>query len=175
LFPFPLAIRFVGATPVSISVPTMVIEALLLIGMVWLMEVLVFSPVRKAWREREQNIQSGLEASSAVRDEAADVHEEVRRILGEARRQAQRSIDGVTEEGDQLRAERIAEATAEFQRLVNEARIEIQAEQAQAAAQLQNQIIDLALQAAAKVTGRSYDAPETRQLAASVVGEESLV
>lgn len=173
--PFPLVPRFVGATPVSISVPTMVIEAVILIGMVWLMEVLVFSPIRKAWREREQSVQSGLEASVAVREEAADVHEEVRRILSEARRQSQRSIDEVTTEGERLRAERIAEATAEFQRLLNEARVEIQAEQAQAAAQLRNQVIDLALQAAAKVTGRSYDEPETRQLAAAVVGRESLV
>lgn len=165
----PVADRFVAATPVSLSVPTMAIMVVILIGMVWVMEKLLFSPVRTAWRERDQNIQSGIEASSAVRDEAAEAREEVRRILFEARREAQRSIDEVTSEGDRLRTEQTAEATAEFQRLVDEARGQIQAARTQAAAVLQDLVIDLALEAASKVAGRSYSTPEVRQLAAVAV------
>lgn len=167
-----LTFRFVAATPVSISIPTMLIMVVILAGMVWLMEKLLFTPVRTAWREREQSIQSGIEASTSVRDEAAEAQEEVRRILADARRQAQQSIDEVTAEGSRLRDERVTEATAEFQRLVEEARQEIDAARAQAAAQLHDLVIDLALEAAAKVTGRSYNTPETRQLAATVVSRE---
>jgi F-type H+-transporting ATPase subunit b len=165
---------FVASSPISFSVPTLVVELLIFLGMVWLMERFVFSPVRAAWREREERIQAGIEASTATRDEAIEAREEVRRILSEARREAQRSIDSVTKEGEELRTKQIEEATTEFQRLVNQARIEIQAEQAKASAQLRDQVIDLALEAASKIGGRSYDAPDTRELAASVVASGGL-
>src|SRR5690348_9055804 len=101
--------------------------------MVWLMERLLFTPIRRAWREREAVIQAGLEASTLTRDEAEEARVEVHRILREARQNAQTGIDAAIAEGDQVRAAKVAEATEEFQRLVTEARIEIQAEQAQAA------------------------------------------
>lgn len=167
-------VRLVLATPVSISIPTLLIEALVLIGMVFLMERLVFGPIRSAWRERDERIQAGLEATSETRDEAQEAHEEVRNILATARRRAQETLDEVTSEGEQARVRAVDEATAEFQRLVNEARVQIQAEQAQAAAQMRNLVIDLALEAASKVSGRGYDSREVRELAASVVSREGL-
>jgi F-type H+-transporting ATPase subunit b len=166
------AVKFVAATPISISIPTLVIELLIFLGMVWLMEATVFGPIRRAWRERDEAIQAGLAASSSAQNEAEEARTEVQRILNDARRQAQSAIDDVTAEGDRLRAEYVEQATAEFQRLVNEARVQIQAEQAQAAAQLRDRIIDLALEAASQVTGRSYATAEVRQLAASVVSRE---
>ncbi|GEM_PF-2296052 len=164
----------VAATPVSISVPTLIIEALVLLGMVWLMEATVFGPVRRAWRERNQQIEAGLRAVGETRDETAEARDEVRRILTEARREAQRILDEVSQEGASLRAQQIEEATAEFQRLVGEARVQIQSEQAQAAAQLRDLVIDLALEAASKVTGQTYATPQTRELAAAAVAREGL-
>lgn len=159
----------VAATPISISIPTLIIELLIFLGMVWAMETLVFGPIRRAWRERNEHIQAGLAATSATRDEAEEARAEVRRILTEARRQAQAAIDEVTGEGEGLRTRRIEEATTEFHRLVNEARVQIQAEQVQAGAQMRNLVIDLALEAAGKVSGGQYTSPEVRELAAAVV------
>jgi F-type H+-transporting ATPase subunit b len=162
----------VASTPISVSIPTLVIELLIFLGMVGLMERLVFTPIRQAWRERDAAIQAGLEASTLTRDEAEEARAEVNRILRQARQHAQAAIDAAIAEGDKVRAAKIAEATEEFQRLVTEARIEIQAEQAQAAAQLRQWVVDLALEAAARVSGQSYDDPEVRELAAAVVGRE---
>ncbi|HEV3312554.1 MAG TPA: F0F1 ATP synthase subunit B [Chloroflexota bacterium] len=166
-------VPIVATTPISFSVPTLLVELGIFLGMVWLMELLVFNPVRNARREREANIQAGLEATTATRDEAAEAREEVRRILNQARREAQASLDEVTSEGARLRSERIREATEEFQRLLTAARIDIQAEQAQASAQLRDMVVDLAVEAASRVTGHSYATPETRELAASVVQREA--
>ncbi len=167
-----MPVPVVASTPISVSIPTLIIELLIFLGMVWLMERLVFTPIRKAWREREAAIQAGLEASSLTRDEAEESRAEVSRILREARQHAQVAIDSAIAEGDKVRAAKIGEATDEFQRLVTEARIEIQAEQAQAAAQLRQWVVDLALEAASRVSGQSYDSPEARDLAAAVVGQE---
>lgn len=164
-----------AATPISVSIPTLVIEALIFGGVVWIMEVFVFAPIRKAWRERDEAIQAGLSASSDTRAEADESRDAVRQVLMRARQEAQAAIDVAVAEGNTVRAEQIAEANAEFQRLVNDARVQIQAEQAQVAAQLQDRAVDLALAVASRVTGTPYDTPETRELAAAVVGREALL
>lgn len=168
LVPIPV----VASTPISVSIPTLIIELLIFLAMVWLMERMVFTPIRQAWRERDAAVQAGLDASTMTRDEAEESRTEVSRILRDARQNAQTSIDAAIAEGDNVRAAKIEEATAEFQRLVDEARVQIQAEQAQAAAQLRQWVVDLALEAAARVSGQSYATPDVRELAAAVVGRE---
>lgn len=163
-----------AANPIAISVPTLLIEVVIFLGMVFLLDRLVFDPIRKAWRERDALVQAGLQASTDTRLEAEEAHAEVRRILGDARRQAQKTFDEVSAEADRLRTEQLEQALAEFHRLVEEARVSIQAEQALAGEQMRNMVIDLALEAASRVTGRSYDIPEARQLAADVIARESL-
>ena len=165
----------VAANPISISVSTLLIEVAIFLAMVWVMDRLVFTPIRTAWRERDDAIQAGIEASTSTRDEAEEARREVRRILSEARHEAQRTIDEVRGEGEQLRAQTIDGATAEFQRLVNEARVEIQAEQVQAATQLRDVVVDLALEAASKIAHKSIDDANARELAAAVVTQARLV
>lgn len=160
--------------PVSISVPTLVIELVIFLLMVWSMQALVFGPIRDKWAERDRLIQEGLAASSEGRDEAAHAREEVQRILREARREAQHMIDTVTAEGNRLQEELVAQATGEFRQRVDEARSEIAREREQSASALQSRIVDIALQAAAAVSGESYTQPRVRELAAAVVSREGL-
>jgi len=141
---------------------------------VWLMERLVFQPIRAAWSERNKNIQLGLAASTEGRDEAEQAREEVRRILAAARQQAQAGMDEASAEGNRIRDQLIAQATEEFRRLLDEARIQIVADSQQTAEQLQDRIVDVVLLAAARVTGKSYDDAPVRELAAAVVQREGL-
>jgi len=163
-----------ASVPVSISVSTLVVELLIFLLMVYLMERLVFNPIRHAWAERDRRIQEGLAAANLGREEAEEGREEVRQILTDARRQAQQSIDASTAEGDRVRDELVAQATAEFRRLVDAARDDIAAQRARTADALQGRIIDLALLAASHVTGESYSQPKVRELAATVVRREGL-
>jgi F0F1-type ATP synthase membrane subunit b/b' len=48
--------------PVSISIPTLVVELVIFLATVWLMQTLVFEPIRVAWEQREKAIQEGLAA-----------------------------------------------------------------------------------------------------------------
>jgi len=160
--------------PVSISLPTLVVELVIFLLMVFAMERLVFDPIRAAWAERERRIQEGLAASTLGREEAERAHQEVLRILADARRQAQSSIDAATSSGSQARDQLLAQATEEFRRLVAEAREEISAERERSAAALRDRIVDIALQAATTVTGQTYEGPRVRELAAAVVSREGL-
>ncbi len=165
---------FLASVPVSISVSTLVVELVIFLLMVWLMERLVFRPIRGAWNERNRRIADGLAASNESRDEAAKARDEVQSILAGARRQAQSDIDAATTSGDRTREELLARATAEFRRLVDGAQEEISAERTRTVASLRGRIVDLALLAASQVTGQSYDEPNVRQLAATVVSQEGL-
>jgi F-type H+-transporting ATPase subunit b len=163
-----------GSVPVSISVSTLVIELLIFLLMVYLMERLVFNPIRDAWAERDRRIQEGLAAATISREEAEEGRDEVRRILADARLQAQQAIDAATARGDQIRDELVAQATAEFRKLVEAAQGDISAQRERTAEELQARIIDLSLLAASHVTGQSYSQPRVRELAAAVVSREGL-
>lgn len=160
--------------PVSISLPTLVVELVIFLLMVAAMERLVFDPIRSAWAERDRRIQEGLSASNLGREEAERGRAAVQQILAEARQQAQGDIDAATTRGGQIRDEMVAQATEEFRRLVAEARDEINAERDRSAAALEARIVDIALQAASKVTGRPYEGQQVRELAAAVVSREGL-
>lgn len=160
--------------PVGISVPTLVIELVIFLLTVYLMERLVFTPIRAAWAERDRSIQEGLEASNRSREEAQRARDEVERILAEGRREAQAEIDQAATSGGRTRDQLVAKATDEFRQLVDEARGEIGQERERSAAALRGQIIDIALMAASRVTGQSFNQPSVRELAATVVEREGL-
>lgn len=160
--------------PVSISVPTLVIELAIFLLMVFILERWVFTPIRNAWAERDRLIQEGLQATGTGREEIERARDEVRQILGDARRQAQHDIDQATGQADALREQLVGQATAEFRRLVDAARGEIAAERERTAAALRDRVVDLALLAASQVTGQSYGEPAVRDLAAAVVQQEGL-
>lgn len=160
--------------PVSISLSTLIVELLIFLGTVWFMELLVFRPIRAAWAERDRRIQEGLNASDQSRDEMKQARAEVQRILTDARHQAQQQIDAAVAAGARARDELIERATEEFRRELDTARQEIRGEREQTAASLQGRIVDIALLAASRVTGQSFDQPQVRELAASVVSQEGL-
>ena len=160
--------------PVAFSIPTLVAELVIFLLTLALMERLVFQPIRQAWAERDRAIQEGLQASGESRDEAEHARAEVERILMEARRRSQQEIDQATAAGGRTRDQLVAQATEEFRRLVEDARQQINAERDRAAETLRARIVDLALLAAARVTGQQYDQPQVRELAAAVVDREGL-
>ncbi len=160
--------------PVSISLPTLVIELFIFLATVGMMERLVFQPIRHAWAERDRNIQEGLASSTEGRDEAERAADEVREILSRARREAQAKIDEATTAGGEVRDTLVAQASEEFRRLVEQARAELSVESARSRDTLQRRVVDIALLAASHVTGQSFDQPQVRELAATVVQREGL-
>jgi F-type H+-transporting ATPase subunit b len=160
--------------PVSISIPTLVVELVIFLLTIFMMERLVFDPIRRAWAERDRSIQEGLQASSGSAEDVQRARDEVQRILQEARREAQKHVDEATSAGNRVRDEQIAAATAEYRSMVEQARGRIAQHRDTTAAGLQQRIVDLALLAASRVTGQTFDQPQVRELAAAVVEREGL-
>jgi F-type H+-transporting ATPase subunit b len=162
------------AIPVIPSIPTLIVELAIFLAMIWVMETFVFAPIRAAWAERNRKIQEGLAASNESRSELEEAREDVQRILGEARSQAQSEIDAAVARAGRIRDQLVEQATEEFRRLVEAAQAEIAVERERAADGLRARIVDMALLAASRVTGQSYERPEVREIAAAVVSREGL-
>lgn len=160
--------------PVSVSIPTLVIELVIFLATVWLMQFLVFEPIRTAREKREKAIQEGLAASTTSQEEAQRGAEQVREVFAEARRGAQSEVDTAAARGNVIREDLIAQATEEFRRLLDAARKEISQDRERSAARLRERIVEISVLAATKVTGQSYDQPQVRELAAAVVEREGL-
>lgn len=160
--------------PVSISIPTLVIELVIFLAMVWAMEALVFNPIRHAWAERDRLIQEGLAASGHSREEAQETQKQIQTVFADARQAAQRKIDEGASAGNRIREESVKQAQEEFRRLVNDALGQITSERERSAETLRARIVDIALQAASRVTGQNYDDQQVRELAAAVVEREGL-
>jgi F-type H+-transporting ATPase subunit b len=160
--------------PVSISIPTLVVELLIFLFTVQVMQTLVFEPIRKAREERERSIQEGLAASNTSQEEAQRGAEQVQQVYADARRRAQAEVDGATAAGNRAREELVARAQEEFRRLLDAAREDIAREREQAAGSLRSRIVELSMLAATQATGQTYDSPEVRELAAAVVEREGL-
>lgn len=160
--------------PVSISLGTLVAELVIFILTIFLMESLVFTPIRRAWSERDRKIQEGLASSTESRDEAEQARRQVQEILAAARHQAQQEVDQAAAAGNEVRDRLVAEAQERFRSIVAEAQAQISQERQRSAAALSARVVDLALLAASQVTGQAYSQPDVRQLAATVVQREGL-
>src|SRR5919205_3886508 len=132
------------AIPVLPSIPTLVVELLIFLAMIWAMETLVFGPIRAAWAERDRRIQEGLNASNESRGELEQARAEVQRILTEARQRAQSEVDAAVGRAGEVRDQLVEQATEEFRRLVDVAQIEIAQERERAAATLRDRVVDMA-------------------------------
>jgi F-type H+-transporting ATPase subunit b len=132
---------------------------------------LAWKPMLQGLQGREARIRGALDEANTARDEAqklrADlqaeldkVHDKIREMLDEARREGQQNKDRL-----------VAEGKSEIQAERDRARREIQTEAEQAKQELWNQTAQLATLVSAKVIGRSLNADDHRGLVDQAVAE----
>ncbi len=123
-----------------------------------------WGPILGALEAREKRIQDALESAAKDRESANELLSEQRRLLSETREQAQGILADSRKAAEKLRAEMIQEARSEKDRIVDGARDEIRHERDQALETLRREAVDLSIQAASRVLGKSLDSDENRRL-----------
>ena len=160
-----------GAGPFSInpglSIWTTVIF-LALLGILW---KFAWGPMLAAVEGREERIQGALDEAAAQRVEAAELLEEHRRQLAEARRQAGEVIAEGRVAGERVRKELEEKARSEAQGIIESARGEIEREKDKALAELRRESVELALAAAAKLMHERLDDARDRELVVGYLDE----
>jgi F-type H+-transporting ATPase subunit b len=123
-----------------------------------------FGPIQAMIDERRERIRQSLEEADNARKEARKLLEEHRKLIGEARRQAEEIRADVRREAEAGR-ERVREETeADRKRRLEETKRQIEAETTRALSQIRQEVAELTLLAASKVTGKVLDSADQRRL-----------
>ena len=137
----------------------------------WVLKRYAFGPIQQLIDSRQQSIQQSIEAAETARDEAQRLLEEHKKLIGEARGQAESILAEARKTRESMEQRMREETEAERQRRLEETRKEIAAETARALQQIRAEVAELTLLATAKVTGKVLDSGDQRRLIEEAIGE----
>jgi len=132
----------------------MIVFALL----VWFTMKFVWPPITKAMAERQSKIADGLARAERGNQELELAQKRASEVLKEARGQAAEILEQANKRGNEIVEEARETARQEGERLTAAAHAQIEQERNQARAELQKQVVALALAGAAKILQREVDA-----------------
>lgn len=121
-----------------------------------------WKPILSMVEEREKRIVEAVESAHRAQDEAQALLVQQKEILRAAGQQRESVMKQAFQDAEQVRANLIAQAKAESQRIVDKAREQIEREKEIAIRDLRAQVADLAVEAAAKIV-RSSLTPEAQK------------
>lgn len=134
---------------------------IVLFGIIWfVMAKKVVPAFEKTYQERAAAIEGGIEKAEAAQAEAAAALEQYREQLAGARDEASSIREEAKAQGAQIIAEMRVRAQEEADRLIAQAKAQIEAERVQAVQQLRGEIGGLATSLAGKIVGESLDEDE---------------
>jgi F-type H+-transporting ATPase subunit b len=130
-----------------------------------------FGPIQKTIDERRERIQRSIQEAVDARAEARRLLEEHRSLIGQARGQAEQILTEARKVAEAQRARVREETEADRQRRLEETRRQIEAETGRALEQIRNEVAELTLVAAMKVTGKVLEDPDHRRLIDDAIKE----
>jgi len=137
----------------------------------WVLKRYAFGPIQKTIDERRERIQRSIQEAEDARAEARRLLEEHRSLIGQARGQAEQILTEARKVAEAQRARVREETEADRQRRLEETRRQIEAETGRALEQIRNEVAELTLVAATKVTGKVLDDPDHRRLINDAIKE----
>ena len=118
---------------------------------------LLMPRIQKTLAERTELIEGGLEKAKEEQAEAAEVLEQYKQQLAEARHDAARLREEARQQGAQIIAEMREQAQAEARRITESAQAQIQAERQQALTSLRAEVGAMATELASRIVGESLE------------------
>jgi len=137
---------------------TLIIQSLVLLILGWVTMKFIWPPLITAIEERQRKIADGLAAADKGEKSLAEAQSAAADIVKEARLQASKIVDLANRRSNEMMDEAKGAAVAEGQRLVGEARQEVELEKSRVRDQLRAEVGNLAIAGAARVLSREIDA-----------------
>ncbi|RJP82698.1 MAG: ATP synthase F0 subunit B [Candidatus Zixiibacteriota bacterium] len=123
-----------------------------------------WKPILDALNAREEGIRNNILAAQNSRQEADRLLQEYRAQLDQARKEAQKLIGDASARAEILHQQRKQEIEDEAHAMIEKARADIDRERQKVVQELRQQVVDIALDAAAKVIDRSLQAEDHSDL-----------
>lgn len=126
-------------------------QVLLFVGLIIVLKAVAWKPILKSVNDREQGIRDALASAEAARKEMQNLQADNQRILQEARAERDAMIKDAREIREKMIADAKAEAQAQGQKMIEQAKASINSEKNAAMAELKNQVSGLSLEIAEKI------------------------
>jgi len=160
-----------GANPlISVTPGLMIWTIVCFLIALFVLKRYAFGPIQKMIDSRREQIRRSLEEAEHARDEARRLLEEHKKLIGQARSEAEQILAEARRTGEAMEHRMREETETERQRRIEETRREIAAETARALEKIRAEVADLTLEAAAIVVGRKLDPETDRELITEAIG-----
>ncbi|MCQ6274616.1 F0F1 ATP synthase subunit B [Bacillus sp. V3B] len=141
-----------------------VFQLLMFIILMWLVKKFAWGPLMGIMKQREELIASEIESAEKSRKEAAQLLEEQRNLLKQARTEAQELVENAKKQGDVQREEIITTARSEAVRLKENAKVEIEQQKEKAVTAIREQVSSLSVLIASKVIEKELNEKDQQKL-----------
>jgi F-type H+-transporting ATPase subunit b len=130
-----------------------------------------FGPIQRVIDERRERIRQSIEEADRAREEARNLLEEHRKLIGKAKADAEDILTGARRVADAQRERVREEPEADRQRRLEETKRQIEAETERALAQIRAEVAELTIIATSKVTGKVLDRDDHRKLIEDAISD----
>jgi F-type H+-transporting ATPase subunit b len=134
---------------------TLIIQMVNFLILLFLLNLILFRPIRNIIKERNQIIQNFNSDITSLKDEAQDSMERFEQKVLEAKKEGMAQISKMKGEGEQAEEELITATNTEVQAKIEEARKKVASDIQEARTQLQAQVQAFSVAVTEKVLGRS--------------------
>lgn len=148
----------------GINLPSLLwhtVNFLILLALLWRF---LYKPVVRMLDERSDRIKESMQRAEAIKEQLARTHEETQAALESARKEAQAIADQASQIGEQIKAQARKDAQTEADKILVQARQQIEQERRQMMAELRLEMASLVVSAAGKVIGQQLDDRAQHQL-----------
>ena len=156
---------FIAANPLIEVTPGLMIWTIVcFLITLYVLKRFAFGPIQKMIDDRSDRIRRAIAEADHAREEARALLDEHRKLIGQARHEAEEIRGEVRRDAESMRERVRDEIEADRQRRLDETKRQIEAETARSLAQIRQEVAELTLLAASKVTGKVLDSADQRRL-----------
>lgn len=137
-------------------------QVLLFVGLIIVLKVVAWKPILKSVNDREQGIKDALASAEAARKEMHNLQADNQRILQEARMERDAMMKEAREIKEKMIADAKAEAVAQGDKMIEQAKATINSEKNAAMAEIKNQVAGLSLEIAEKLLRNELSSKEAQ-------------
>lgn len=142
---------------------------------VFILKKFAWKPILHALKERENSIADALSSAERARKEMEKVKAGNEKVLAEARKAREEILHEARDMKEQLLAEAKAQAAREGEKMIEAARLRINAEKEEAIADIKKQVVELSVRVAEKIIQRELkEKTDQEVLVNSLLGDLNL-
>ncbi|RJQ46583.1 MAG: ATP synthase F0 subunit B [Gaiellales bacterium] len=140
----------------------------------FLLKKFAFGPIQNMIDARRDSILESIESAERTRKDAEKLLADYRESIANAKQEAEEIIERAHKVGENTKAEIVTDARQQAQKEIDDARDQIQRETRKAVQEIKDQVADLAILAAGKVTAKSITGEDHLRLVDEALSEVDL-